>query len=255
MDDPHPAIGFWGYIFDPSYDINSPPQGQPRNYIPQPGDVFLGTDSRVFWGIGYKLVGSGSPHHSGTVFQRSNGEMAVLEGGPHDTRWIRTFEAYYHLTSYQDQPGGRVWIRQRKTPLTPRQSALLTQYAEMEDGKHFAGPRMFWQLTHIRTKNPLLLNFLGKPHGPDKFRYYCCELGLEGLVHAGVLDYETTRPLATWPRELFFDHSRNGYVDRHPPLAQCWYPPARWLKSLPNGCMEIAPTASCPTQLPAAPSK
>jgi len=234
MNDPHPSIGFWGYVFDPSYDLDAPPQGQPRYYIPQAGDVFLGTDSRFFWAWGYWLVGSGHPHHSGTVFQRSNGEWAVLEAGPHDTRWIRTFEAYYHLSSYQDQPGGRVWIRQRKCPLTPEQSARLTEWAEMQDGKHFAGPRMFWQLTHIRTKNPLLLNWFGKPHGPDKLRYYCCELGLEAGVYAGYMDPETTRPLATWPHELFLDHSKNAYLDRHPPLKDCWYPPARWLKCLPE---------------------
>jgi hypothetical protein len=229
--------GSVGYLYDPSYVCDYELRGDARPYCPKPGDVFLATDSRAFWYYGYKLVGSGQPHHSGTIFRRSNGQLAVLEAGPHDTRWIRTTDIQEHLVGYQNQPGGRVWIRQKKEPLTACQCAKLTEYAEMEDGKHFAGPRMFWQLTHIRTKNPVLLNFLGKPHGPDKIRYYCCELGLEGLVYSGIIDAETTRPLATWPKELFDDASKNRYLNEHPPLKCGWEPPARWVE-----CPGVAPS-------------
>ena len=51
---------------------------------------------------------------------------------------------------------------------------------------------------------------------------------MEALVWAGALDKETTQPSATYPRDIFFDRSPNPYINKHPNLSDCWYPPARF---------------------------
>ena len=66
------------------------------------------------------------------------------------------------------------------------------------------------------------------PNG-DQDRYFCAELVMESCVAAGLLDAETTRPSATYPRDIFFGHSKIRYLDQHLPL-ECagWCVPARW---------------------------
>ena len=68
---------------------------------------------------------------------------------------------------------------------------------------------------------------MGKPKGPGG-RYHCAQAALEGLVYAGLLDPETTRPSATFPRDMFFDRSPIPYIDKHLHLDQGWEVPALW---------------------------
>jgi hypothetical protein len=58
---------------------------------------------------------------------------------------------------------------------------------------------------------------------------------VESLVAAGLMDATTARPAATLPRDLFFGHSGNPYLDRHLNMEAGWYPPARWLPGPPLG--------------------
>jgi len=69
--------------------------------------------------------------------------------------------------------------------------------------------------------------FIGEPNG-ERSSYFCSELVMESCVHVGLVSAETARPSATYPRDLFFDHSTNLYLNEHMPLAEGWYPPARW---------------------------
>ena len=143
---------------------------------------------------------------------RRDGSLAVLEAGPFDTLWVRRLDVLPHLKKYTDI--GRVWIRQRKTPLTAEQSRCLTEFSERADGKRFALIRLGGQLTVFRKRGPLRTYFIGKPEG-DKASYFCSELVTEACCAAGILDPERTRPSATYPHDLFFGRSFNPFIDKH----------------------------------------
>src|SRR4051812_36571181 len=194
-------------------------------YLPQPGDVLLATDDNKFWAITHALAGAFEPHNSALIVARPDGSLAVLEAGPNDTVWVRNLDLLPHLKEYADK--GPVWIRKRKTPLTPEQCACLTDFGARQDGKRFALIRLGGQLTPFRSRGPLRTFVVGKPNG-DRRGYYCAELVMESCVAAGLLDPVTTRPSATYPHDLFFDHSHNLYISRHVPLACDWEPPALW---------------------------
>ena len=121
-----------------------------------------------------------------------------------------------------------MWVRRRAVPLTPEQSARLTEFALSCDGKRFGIGRLALQLTPLRTRGPVRTAFVGKPHGLDRQSYFCSELVVEAMVYAGLIDGRTARPSATYPRDLFFDASINRYLDKHLKLYPDWDPPARW---------------------------
>lgn len=212
------------HLYQPAYSLKACPEPAVA-YTPQPGDVLLATDKNRFWKVTHDLALAFEPHNSAVVFARRDGTLAVLEAGPNDTLWIRCLDLWPHLKEYHDK--GPVWIRKRKTPLTPEQSCRLTEFASAQEGKRFALMRLGLQLTPFRPRGPVRTFFVGKPHG-ERNKYYCSELVTEALVAAGALDPERTRPSATYPHDLFFDRSFNPYINRNLPLACDWEPPARW---------------------------
>jgi hypothetical protein len=107
---------------------------------------------------------------------------------------------------------------------------VLTQFAEMSDGGRYAIVRLAVQLTPFRSRGPIRTFFVGKPKGPHS-KYICSEIVIEGLILAGLIDREIARPVATYPRELFFDRSPNPYINRHPVLANDWEAPALWQRA------------------------
>ncbi len=201
-------------------------RGPTRAYVPQPGDIVMSADGSVFWKTMHNLAGTSHPTHSMIVFAMPDGKMGILEGGPHDTLKCRVLEALPHLASYEQE--GRVWVRARACPLTPEQSARLTEFAMATNNREFAIWRLALQITPFRPRGPLRTAFVGKPHGIDHNSYYCSELVCEACVYAGIMDPQTTRPSATYPRDMFMDHSLNPYLNRHFKLAPAWDPPARW---------------------------
>jgi hypothetical protein len=104
---------------------------------------------------------------------------------------------------------------------------MLTEFAVAADGGRYALGRFMLQLTPIRSRGPLRTYVIGGPRGMGG-RYYCAEETLEALAYVGLIDPRTTRPAATFPQDMFYDRSRNLYVDRHPPLASGWKPPRLW---------------------------
>jgi hypothetical protein len=215
------------YLYQPAYCIDEVLRGPARPYCPQPGDIMLATDWKLFWKVTHNLAWTGHPHHSGVVFQRPDGSMAILEGGPYNTLRERVLDCPQHLRNYEQDPQ-IVWIRQRKVPLTPEQSACLTEFCMKQDGKKFAFWRMTGQMTHLMTRGPVRTYFIGKPHGADRRGYYCSEMVTEAIVYAGLVNPADARPSATYPRELFMDHSCNPFLNSHFKLCDCWYPPARF---------------------------
>jgi hypothetical protein len=224
--DPGEACG--SFLYEPAYVLDTVLRGRARPCPLEPGDVMVYTDSNVFWEITHDLALAFQPHGSGIVVARPDGTLGILEAGPNDTTHVRVLDALPHLCEYEAK--GPVWIRKRKTPLTPEQSAALTEFALRQDGKRFALVRLAGQLTLLRHRGPLRTYFMGKPQG-DRDTYFCSELVTESMVYAGLIDPTTARPSATYPHELFYDHSYNLYLNKHFSLAHSWEPPARWVSS------------------------
>jgi hypothetical protein len=193
-------------------------------YVPQPGDIFLCTGREMWAKVGHWAAGSGAPQHSGIVFARPDGRLALLEAGPGNTLHCGVHDVVPQLQFYADHE--RVWVRRRRVPLTAEQSAALTAFALRVDGKRFALVRMLAQVTPFRCRGRWLIQFAGAPHG-ERSSYFCSELVTEACVAAGLLDCVTTRPAAMYPRELFFGRSNNAYIDQHLDMSE-WEPPARW---------------------------
>jgi hypothetical protein len=152
--------------------------------------------------------------------------MGILEAGPFNSLRVAIGDLQLTLEEH-DRRGQRVWIRRRRLPLSEEQSAKLTAWAAAQNGKRFAAGRMLLQLTPFRTRGPLRTYVLGGPHG-ERHSYFCSELVMESCVHVGLLPACTTRPTATYPRDLFFDDSANLFLKTHFCLAPDWYPPAQW---------------------------
>lgn len=216
-------------LYQPAAKLDWVLRGPPVQYIPQPGDIVLAAAKNLLSHIGHLAAGTGYPNHSAIVFARHDGSLAVLEAGPHGRLrdGMAISDMLPELISYAGE--GRLYIRRRKVPLTPEESARLTEFAYAAEGRRFAIVRIYLQPTPLRSRMPLRAAFVGKPD-PDKQSYFCSELVLNACCYAGLLDPEITRPAATYPRDLFFNESRNYFVNRGvKPMACGWDPPARWI--------------------------
>jgi hypothetical protein len=223
-DNPAPAAG--SFLYQPAYRAEDVWLAPARPYVPQPGDIFLASDRGRIARSVHWVVGAAGVHHSGIVFARPDGSLAILEAGPYNTLLVRALAVLPHLRGHEGR-GEKVWIRQRRVPLTPEQSARLTTWALAQDGKRFAVLRLGAQLTPFRSRGPLRTRFVGGPHGARR-AYYCSELVVESCVAAGLVDPARARPAATYPRDLFMDRSNNPFLNRHFGLSPGWFPPARW---------------------------
>ena len=223
------------YLYQPAFAEDEIIRLPARPYTLQPGDIAFSADGSKFWKVMHNLAGTSHPTHSMIVFAMPDGRPAILEGGPHDTLKCRVLEAVPHLATYEAE--GRVWVRARKCPLTPMQSARLTEFCLMLDGRDFSIRRLAVQLTPLRTRGPVRTRFVGRPKGPGREAYYCSELICEACVYAGLMDPDTTRPSATYPRDMFFGASPNPFLNRHLKALNCaWDAPARW-----TGCPIAGP--------------
>lgn len=214
------------YLYQPCYSVDKCLRGPAVPYTPKPGDLILVTDKNLFWNVTHLLGLAGQPHGSSIVICRPDGTLGTLEAGPNYTFYVGINPTLPHLQEYSER-GSRVWVRRRKEPLTPDQSARLTEFACQVEGHRFALARLARQLTPFRTRGPVRTWFVGHPHGVRR-SYFCSECVTEAMVAAGLLDPCTARPSATYPHELFFDSSWNPYLKRHFSLAECYDPPARW---------------------------
>ncbi len=217
----------YGFLYAPAYDLTVALRFPARVYQPQAGDVLLMSDTDWFWTLLYRLAGTGAPGHTGLVVPMPDGRLGVLEAGYAETFWTRLTPLERRLREYP----GLVWVRRRATPLTPQQQEQLMEFAVAAADRRYAAIRVALQATPLRTRGPLRTFVLGRPHGPGR-RYQCAQAVVEALVYAGAIDRRTARPSATYPQDLFYDRSWNLYIDRHPPLAGGWEPPALWTPTL-----------------------
>jgi hypothetical protein len=215
------------FLYQPAYCRDDVFLCPPEPYAPQPGDIFLATDQELWSRCGHWLAGGHGFHHSGIMFRRSDGHMALLEAGPFNSLQIEALDPFVHMNKHVNG-GDRVWIRRRCVPLTPEQSACLTAFAEAQVGKPFAVVRMLAQVTPFRSRGSVRNYFIGQPNGGCRHSYFCSELVTECCVAIGLFDPGTARPSSTYPRDLFYGKSFNCYLNKHLCLDD-WYPPARWV--------------------------
>jgi hypothetical protein len=226
-------------LCQPAYCRDHVLRGPIEPYIPQPGDIVLATDQRLWYRLGHRLAGANGVHHSGLIIARPDGSLGMIEAGPFNSLTVEVMDPLDHMFRHV-AAGDRVWVRRRRFPLTPDQSSRLTAFACAQEGKPFAVVRWLVQLTPLRTRGPLRTWFVGRPHG-DRPRWFCSELVVECCVAAGIMDAATARPPATYPRDLFFSRSNNPYLDRHLDLEPGWCPPARWLPGQPAQAVQAVP--------------
>jgi len=218
------------FLYQPAFAEDQIIRLPAREYQPQPGDIVLSADGSRFWLLMHRLAWTSHPTHSMIAFAMPDGRTALLEGGPHDTAKCRLLEAIPHMASYEAE--GRVWVRRRKCPLTPMQSARLTEFCLAANCRDFAMKRLLVQLTPLRTRGPVRTALVGRPQGLDRDSFFCSELVCEALVYAGLMDARTTRPSATFPRDIFFGDSLNPWLHfTLPKLNAAWDAPARWTGS------------------------
>jgi hypothetical protein len=219
-------------VCQPAYCLDDVLRGPMESYVPQPGDIFLATDESFFLRLGHAAVGGAGVHHSGLIFARPDGRLGLIEAGPFNELVTRVLDPYQHMSNHVAR-GTRVWVRRRRVPLTPEQSARLTAFTSAQEGKPFALARGLSFMTPFSRRGALRTPFVARVHG-DRPRYFCSELVVECLVAAGLMDCATARPAATLPRDLFFGRSGNPYLDRHLCMEPGWCPPARWLPGPPR---------------------
>jgi hypothetical protein len=219
------------YLYESSFSLDKDLRGVPQPYYLQPGDICFAINKHYLSRVGHRLSGAGRPNHSMIAFAHPNGQIWIMEAGPHSRLSLEANEAYSHLRQYITE-GGRVWVRRRRTPLTAEQSEALTAFCLAQNGKIFPVVRLVGQLTPLRSRGWIRTAWMGKPD-LDQRTYFCSELVLNALVAAGVLDPDPLRPSATYPRDLFFSASRNPHVHRGVALLdRDWEPPARWVFSI-----------------------
>jgi hypothetical protein len=223
-----PAVGvsdrpLYGYLYQPAYCLDEQPRPPAEVYQAQAGDLLFFNDHSWIWQLGFYLALSNQPMHAGIVVQMPDGQLSALEAGYDDRTWVDIVPLPARLREFK----GAVWVRRRVQPLTAEESARLTEFALRVNQGRFAVLRLIAQVTPFRSRGPLKTFFLGKPRGLRR-SYFCSECVLEACVYAGLLDKETTRPAATYPRDMFFDRSPNLYLNKHLKLAPAWEIPALW---------------------------
>jgi hypothetical protein len=219
-----PAEAPAGYLYQPAVDLHPVPRMPVERYCPKLGDVLLLSDPDPLFNVLYVIARSGKPGHSAVVVTMPDGKPGVLEAGFSFTPWVRVTPLDYWINLY----AGHVWVRQREVPLTPDQDRRLTEFAGQAADHRYHFRKFSLQLTLFRTRNPFVTPFAGKPVGPGH-QYTCVQIVMESLVYAGLVDPATARPDATYAQDLFYDRSRNPYIDRHPPMAgRGWGEPKLW---------------------------
>jgi hypothetical protein len=221
-----------GYLARPAFRLDDETPVAACPYVPQPGDIFLATDQALWARVGHWLAGGAGVHHSGLVYRRPDGRLALIEAGPFNSVRLEVMDPVEHMREHL-HAGDKVWVRRRCVPLTAEQSERLTAFLDRQEGKPFAVARLLAQVTPVRSRGPVRSYFVGGPHG-DRSRYFCSELVVEACVAAGLMDPATARPAATYPRDLFFGRSLNCYLDRHLCM-DGWEPPARWCDQAISG--------------------
>lgn len=188
-------------------------------YCPSEGDIVLFDDHSSTWRFLYKMVGSDMPDHSGIVVRLPDGRAALLESGPDDGKlagpYVRLLEAMPRLHQFQ----GTMYIRRLRCPLSPAQSAALTDFALAQEGKRYALGRLLLQATPIRCRSGLRAKVFGHTH-MDRCSWLCSELVVAAGTAAGLFDPKVHHANRIYPLDMFEDTKYD--------LSGTWEKPAAW---------------------------
>lgn len=206
-----------GYTYSPARDLSRVTHYPARRYDPQAANIILMSDATLLSRTLYALAMSGAPDHIGIAFRQPNGRIGMLETGFSESLCTRFAPLDYRIHHYP----GVVWVRRVRVPVTPDQDQRLTAFAALVDDTRYNLRAVKLNITPFRSRDPLRTAALARPAGGER-SLYCSEAVLEVLVCAGLIEPETTRPKATFPRDLFFDRSPNLYINRHSPLSALW---------------------------------
>ncbi len=190
---------------------------RPCPYTPREGDLLLLTSRDKIYTIVWRLAGTGHPYHSMILVRRSTGELEALEVGGGTSHSVTLRLVPERLTALFQAYHGKdpaAWVRQRRTPLTPEQSARLTAFAEGQLGKRFTPTREFLALVPTRGRTY-------RSGDPKQADWFCSELVATAIEQAGLLPPGAiANPGRLTPRHFHFDQDIN--------LTAEWEPPVRW---------------------------
>jgi hypothetical protein len=192
-------------------------------YDPQPGDLYFGWSGGMPQKAAYRLVLAGPPSHVGMFVRMPGGEMMVLEATTDEPDYgdkpgVFLRPALWRLQTYQ----GPVWIRKLRCPLTPEESADLTQFALCQVGKPFARWRSILISPFARpTKGPLCAAITG-PASLNRDKWFCSELLMAASVVIHRADRCRIKPTGTTPRDMFLDRQLDLSCHWEKPASVCW---------------------------------
>lgn len=189
--------------------------GPREPYFPQPGDIVLYDHKSLRSRFFYTLAHTGKPYHAGIVVNLPDGRPAILEAGPYDYTHVFLMDALPRMRTHK----GTVWVRRLRVPLTPEQSARLTDFALHQTGKGFALFRIILEVTPFRAHGSLHSRVFGSPK-TERHGWFCSELVVAALAVAGLVDPHIVKPNTLYPRDLF----RDCPFDWKPG----WEEPCRW---------------------------
>jgi hypothetical protein len=219
------------YLYQPAFKLDHELRCPARAYCPQPGDMFFAADDKLTSVLGFALAGSWYPNHNAIVVPRTDGTLGALHTDLKKGMVIADLMA----TLQKYERDGRGWVRVRKTPLSSEQTVKLAEFAANVEGRPTSFAKLWGQATPFRSRGPVRTAFLGHSN-PDKKGFYCSELVVEACCYAGLIDADAARPNCTYPRDLFFNHSTNFWVNRSLRDVACgWEPPARWTSCVQAG--------------------
>jgi hypothetical protein len=219
-----PADAAGSYLTIVTQGLDGAVQTRVEPYVPRAGDIVLFDDHSPTWLFLYKMVGSGMPDHAGIVFTLPDGRAALLEAAPDDGKlagmYVRLVEAMPRLHQFVAQIHGTIYIRRLKCPLSPEQSARLTDFALAQEGKRYALGRLLLQATPCRCRSGMRAQLFGKTY-LDRCSWLCAELVVAAGTAVGLFNPNVHHANRIYPLDLFDDRV-------YPDLGQTWYPSALW---------------------------
>jgi hypothetical protein len=174
--------------------------GPREPYFPQPGDIVLYAHHSLRSLFFYTLARTGKPYHVGIVVNLPDGRPAILEAGPYDYLHTYLMDALARMRTHT----GTIWVRRLRVPLTPEQSARLTNFALHQTGKGFALFRIILEVTPFRAHGSLHSRLFGSPK-TERHGWFCSELVVAAMAVAGLVDPHVVKPNTIYPRDLFRD--------------------------------------------------
>jgi hypothetical protein len=235
VGDVAPPVITTSYLYTRKPGPNGTVQTCVEPYVPHEGDMALFDDHSSFWLPLYHLVGSDMPDHSGMFVRLPDGRMALLESGPDDGKLCGLYVALLDALPRLHQCAGTIYIRRVKHPLTPEQSARLTEFALKHLGDRYALGRLLLQCTPFRARGPVRIALFGKTD-LDRHAWLCSELVVGAGTAAGLFDPRIEKANAIYPRDLIYND--------HYPLGDTWEDAGVW-----SGCPP--PAGAGPALLPA----